>query len=162
MTTARREYFLLIVGLILLIVTGAGLYYMQRAPNRSRDMAQVSQLVTSFGNYEKSISPLAPTSTVENDIQQNYGQFVTNDLLQQWRADPSHAPGRLTSSPWPDHIVIDAISPQGAGYIVSGHIVMMTSTGESGQIPVVLFVLRENDTWKIAAYQEAAQASSAE
>ena len=154
MTTARREYFLLIIGLVLLIVTGAAVYYMQRAPNRSRDMAQVSQLVTSFGAYEKSISPLGPVETARSDIQQNYGQFVTSDLLQQWRADPTHAPGRLTSSPWPDRIEIDSVSPQGAGYIVSGHIIMMTSAGKSGEVPVVLLVLRENGAWKIAAYQE--------
>jgi len=155
MSTARREYFLLIVGLILLIITGSAVYYMQRAPNRAKDMSEVSTLVTSFGNYEKSISPLGPTETVESDIQQSYGQFITNNLLQQWRADPSHAPGRLTSSPWPDHIVVDSITPQGSGYAVSGHIVMMTSTGESGSVPVVMLVIRENNAWKIAAYQEA-------
>src|SRR3954464_12449991 len=100
MSTARREYFLLIIGLILLIITAAAVYYIQRAPNRSRDMAEVTQLVTTFGGYEKSISPLGPTSTVQSDIQQTYGLYVTSALLQQWRADPTHAPGRLTSSPW--------------------------------------------------------------
>jgi len=58
MTTARREYFLLVAGLTLLIITGVSVYYFQRAPNRSRDMAEVTQLVTTFASYEKSISPL--------------------------------------------------------------------------------------------------------
>jgi hypothetical protein len=155
MTTARREYFLLIGGLILLIITGASVYYIQRAPNRSKDMADIKTLVTNFTGYEKSISVTGPTETVKSDIQQNYGQFITVDLLQQWRADPLHAPGRLTSSPWPDHIVIDSVSPQGAGYNVSGHIIMMASTGDTGSVPVVMLVIRENNAWKIAAYQEA-------
>jgi hypothetical protein len=120
-------------------------------------MAEVSQLVTSFGGYEKSISLQENTDLLKSDIQSNYGQFVTDALLQQWRADPANAPGRKTSSPWPDRIVIDSVSPQGAGYIVSGNIMMMTSTGVSAQVPVVLFVMRENDKWKIAAYQEAAE-----
>ena len=156
MSSARKEYFLLVVGLVLLIVTGVAVYYIQRAPNRSRDMAQISTLVTSFGGYEKSISLQADTELLKNDIQANYGQFVTSALLQEWRANPTHAPGRLTSSPWPDRIEIDSISPQGAGYTVSGRIIMLASEGESSQVPVVLIVLRENDQWKIAAYQEAA------
>ena len=155
MTSARREYFLLIIGLILLIITGASVYYIQRAPNRSRDMTQISTLVTNFGNYEKSISLQADPELLKSDIQQNYGAFVAGTLLQQWRADPKSAPGRLTSSPWPDRILIDSISPQGTGYTVSGYIVMMTSTGESSQVPVVLIVMRENGEWKIVAYQEA-------
>ena len=154
MTTARREYFLLVAGLILLIITGAAVYYIQRAPNRSRDVAQITTLVTNFGGYEKSISLQADIELLKSDIQQNYGTFVTDTLLQQWRADPTHAPGRLTSSPWPDHIEIDSITPQGAGYTVSGRIIMMSSTGKTGEVPVVLIVLQEDGEWRIAAYQE--------
>lgn len=154
MSTARREYFLLIAGLVLLVITGAAVYYIQRAPNRSRDVAQITTLVTNFGNYEKSISLQADPELLKSDIQQNYGTFVTDTLLQQWRADPTHAPGRLTSSPWPDRIEIDSITPQGAGYSVSGHIVMMSSTGKAGEVPVVMIVLNKDGEWRIAAYQE--------
>jgi len=157
MTTARREYFLLIIGLILLIITGAGVYYMQRTPNRSRDMAEVSQLVTTFGTYEKNFSLLGTASTSESNIRGTYGQFLADSLIRQWVTDPATAPGRLTSSPWPDHIEVDSISPQGSGYIVNGRIVMMTSTGVSGYVPVVMLVLRESNAWKIAAYQESKQ-----
>lgn len=157
MSTARREYFLLIIGLILLTVTSVSVYYMQRVPNRSRDMSQVSELVTTFGAYQKSIQVLGPATTTKSDIQQNYGQFVTGELLQQWRLNPSLAPGRTTSSPWPDRIEIDSVSPQGSGYVVSGRLILMTATGESGEIPVVMIVIREEEAWKIAAYQEAAQ-----
>jgi hypothetical protein len=154
MSSARREYFLLIVGLILVVITGAAVYYVQRAPNRSRDMAQVTKLVTDFGSYEKNISLQAPPDAIAQDMQQNYAQYVTAALLAQWRADPSHAPGRLTSSPWPDHIEIDSVTPQGSGYIVTGHMVMLSSTGESGIVPVVLQIIQENGAWKIAAYQQ--------
>lgn len=156
MSTARKEYFLLVAGLALLIITGAAVYYIQRAPNRSKDMAEVSAVVTSLGAYEKSVSLQEEEELLKSDIQASYGQFVTDSLLQAWRADPKHAPGRLTSSPWPDRIEIDSISPQGAGYIVSGRVIMMTSTGESGQVPVVTLLVRENGKWKIAVYQEAA------
>ncbi len=154
MSTARREYFLLVIGLILLITTGAGLYYVQRAPNHARDMAQVSTLVGTFGAYEKNISLLRDTESLKTDIQAGYGPYVTSALLRQWQADPKNAPGRLTSSPWPERIEIDSITPQGAGYVVTGRIIMMSSTGENTQMPVVLLVLRENNQWKIAVYQE--------
>lgn len=162
MSTARREYFLLIGGLILLIITGTAVYYIQRAPNRSRDMSEVSKLVTTFANNEKNISLQAPATTTKMDIQLTYGQYVTDALLQEWRNDPVHAPGRLTSSPWPDHIVIDSISPQGAGYVVSGRMILMSSTGPSGEVPAVMIVVRENGAWKIAAYQEATQTETAQ
>jgi hypothetical protein len=154
MTTARREYFLLIVGLILVVVTGAAVYYIQKAPNRSRDMAQVTKLVTDFGQYEKSISLQEDAELLKSDIQQNYSQFVTDTLLQQWRSAPATAPGRQTSSPWPDRIEIDSVTPQGSGYIVSGRVVMLTSAGESASTPVILQVIQDNGSWKIAAYQE--------
>jgi hypothetical protein len=154
MTTARREYFLLIAGLVLLVITGTGVYYIQHTPNRTQDMAEVTQLVTAFGGMEKSISLIGPATTTINAIQAGYGQLVTNQLLQQWRADPQHAAGRETSSPWPDHIEIDSITPQGAGYAVSGRVIMWTSAGPSGEVPVVLLVVRENNAWRIAAYQE--------
>ena len=34
-------------------------------------------------------------------------------LIAQWAADPTYAPGRLTSSPWPDHIAISSIKEVG-------------------------------------------------
>jgi hypothetical protein len=160
MSTARKEYFLLVAGLVLLIVTGVAVYYIQRAPNRSRDMAQVSSIVTNFGSYQKSISLQADEELLKSDIQSNYGQFVTDSLLQEWRADPKHAPGRLATSPWPDRIEIDSISPQGAGYVVSGRMIMLTSAGESSEVPVVMMLIQENGEWQIAVYQEAANPSA--
>ncbi len=155
MSTARKEYFLLIIGLILLVVTAAAVIYVQRSPNRSKDMAAVSTLVTTFGAYEKSITLQADPEVLRSDIQQNYGQFVTDALLQQWRADPQSAPGREASGSWPDRIEIDSVAPQGMGYVVSGRVIIMSNTGESGQVPVILIVMRENNQWKIAVYQEA-------
>jgi hypothetical protein len=160
MSPARREYFLLVGGLILLALTGAAVYYIERAPSRSRDIAEISRLVETFGSYEKSISLQGNIETMKSDIQQNYGQFVHDELLQRWRLDPQHAPGRHAASPWPDRIEIDSIAPQGAGYIVSGRLIMVTTQGQSSDIHVVLLVLPEANTWKIFEYQEALPESS--
>lgn len=154
MTRARREYFLLIIGLILVLVTGIAVYYIQRVPNRSRDMAEVTSLVTNFGLLEKHVSLSADAETVRNDIKLKYTAYATDALLKQWIDDPVRAPGRLTSSPWPDHIEIDAVSPQGTGYIVTGHVIMMTSSGAADPVQVVMQAIPTDTGWKLAAYQE--------
>ena len=156
MTAARREYFLFIVGLLLLAATGAAVYYISHETNRARDVAEVRTLLTNFGQYEKSISLSGSGGfeTLRRDIQQTYAPFVTEAILQQWRIDPRSAPRRLTSSPWPDRIEVDNVSPQGAGYVVSGRIMLMTNAGPAGEIPVVAQIVRENGEWQIAVYQE--------
>lgn len=154
MTRARREYFLLIIGLVLVLVTGIAVYYMQRMPNRTRDMAEVTSLVTNFGLLEKNVSLSADVEAVRNEIKLKYTAYATDALLKQWVDDPARAPGRLTSSPWPDHIEIDAVSPQGTGYIVSGRVIMASSDGTTEPVPVIMQAIRTDMGWKFAAYQE--------
>ena len=106
MSSAQRQYFLLIVGLVLLIITGAAVFYIPRIPNHDRDIVEIKTMVVNFGNYEKSIPVSGDQETARREIQQTYTPFATAALLQQWRADPQHAPGRITSSPWPERIEI--------------------------------------------------------
>ena len=131
-----------------------GFFYLTAQPDQAKDEAEVKALVVEFGAYLKSISLQEPSDTLKGDIQQVYGPYVTDALLQSWRADPTHAPGRQTSSPWPDRIEVSSIAPQGQGYVASGDIVMMTSSGEAGRVPVVLQVIQQNGDWRIAVYQE--------
>ena len=48
----------------------------------------------------------APAAVVKKSMTDNYSEFVTPELLSKWESDPKNAPGRLVSSPWPDHIEI--------------------------------------------------------
>jgi hypothetical protein len=93
--------------------------------------------------------------TASDDIEQNYGDFVSDDLLNRWKTEPFSAPGREASSPWPDSIVVEEIHQQNQNaYEVSGKIINMTSSGEVPSRSFEALVLRigENKTWLISNF----------
>ncbi|MBV9159122.1 MAG: hypothetical protein JO019_00825 [Candidatus Kaiserbacteria bacterium] len=121
--------------------------------------AKARETVTTFGAQLQMVSLMAPDAS--STIASVYGPYVTPELLAAWEKNPSKAPGRETSSPWPDRIEITQVAPQGSGYIVHGEMVMMTSNeiehgGDAGRVPVVLQVVPQDNSWRIAAFQEIA------
>ena len=74
-------------------------------PNRQDSSeAAVRHLVTEFGSRLKNVSLLATEDTVKNSIRENYGDLVSPALLGKWHNDVNQAPGRVTSSPWPERM----------------------------------------------------------
>src|SRR5262245_5103097 len=59
--------------------------------------------IMAFGNELQNVSLLS-TSTVAEDLDSHYGQYLSAELLASWKNNPERALGRLTSSPWPDRI----------------------------------------------------------
>ena len=110
------------------------------------DSLAVRNLVLTFGNRLKQVSLLAPDSARARAMEAQYGGLVAPALLKQWAADPRHAAGRITSSPWPDHIEIGNVARKSTRvYLVDGEIVERTSAdsaGASGRIPVRIAVDR--------------------
>ncbi|HVU75762.1 MAG TPA: hypothetical protein VHD38_02930 [Candidatus Paceibacterota bacterium] len=116
--------------------------------------AHARATVESFGQELKQVSLMAPDAA--SQIADRYAPYTDPSLLDAWKSDPAHAPGRLTSSPYPDRIEIQSVASQGAGYVVTGEVVEMTSTGEAGRDPVVIQVVPEAHGYRIVAYQEQA------
>ena len=113
----------------------------------------VRTTVAQFGNQLNSVSPQSPT--VAEDIRSSYGPYVAPDLLAMWIQDPSTAPGRATSSPWPDHIKVDTVVKNEAGsYDVMGRIILKTSTEDAGIVPVSLTVSNVEGSYLITRYEE--------
>lgn len=135
---------------LILILIGAVLYVNGGFGLDSSSSARTA--VEEFGLQLQTVSLLDESAS--STMASAYGSLVTSDLLQRWQQDPENAPGRLTSSPYPDRIEISAIVKQGRGYIVQGEIVMMTSTSESSRTPVILQVIPQDGAWLIAVYQE--------
>lgn len=109
--------------------------------------------VAQFGNQLNSVSLLSPTAAEE--IRSSYGPYVAPELLALWIEDPLHAPGRLTSSPWPDHIEVDSVVKNETGaYDVMGRIILKTSTDDAGIVPVSLTVANVNGSFLITQYEE--------
>lgn len=113
----------------------------------------VRTTVAQFGNQLNSVSLLAPSAA--EDIRSAYGPYVAQDLLAVWIEDPSRAPGRQTSSPWPDHIEVDSVVRDELGaYDVAGRIILKTSTGDAGTVPVSLTVANVGGSFLITRYGE--------
>lgn len=112
----------------------------------------VRTVVAAFGNQMNSVSVLSPSAA--EDLKDAYGPYVAPELLAAWIADPSSAPGRETSSPWPDHIEVSSVAPNEAGvYEVRGAIILKTSTGDAGTEPVVLTVEKRDGSFVITSYR---------
>jgi hypothetical protein len=113
----------------------------------------VRTTVAQFGNQLNSVSLLSPTAAEE--IRSSYGPYVAPELLAIWMQNPSTAPGRATSSPWPDHIEVDTVVKNETGsYDVMGRIILKTSTEDAGIVPVSLTVANVSGSFLITRYEE--------
>jgi len=119
------------------------------------DKEAVVSLVESFGKKLQMVSLQAPEDIVEKSMQESYGDFVSQVLLEKWISDPINAPGRLTSSPWPDRIELQSIEKLSENtYEVMGEIIEITSVekvngGIAAKKPVTLEVKKTDNRWLI-------------
>jgi hypothetical protein len=119
------------------------------------DKAAVIKVAESFGKKLQMVSLLAPKAELEKSMKENYGELVTQELINEWLKDPENAPGRLTSSPWPDRIEVLTVEKSEEGeYKVTGVIIEVTSTEQAGggaaaKRPITLEVEKEGDRWII-------------
>jgi hypothetical protein len=98
----------------------------------------VRTLMRDFGAKLKMVSLLAPPDILEKSMREHYAPYVSDALLEKWIADPSTAPGRQVSSPWPDRIEIKHITPGG---LVNADILEVTSARDVvRRIPVRITV----------------------
>jgi hypothetical protein len=142
-------YTAIAIGLILL--GGFFIWYQGRS-----EKAGVKTQVENFGLTLKLVSLSAPKEVAAQDIRQQYAQFLTPELLDEWVNNPQVALGRLVSSPWPERIDIDSLNKTAEGqYAVSGKIIEMTSVekekGGAADVRQIELVLEKTDgKWLIA------------
>jgi hypothetical protein len=140
-----------VLGVIIVVaVVWAVWSYNATLNTSSTDRTAITQLLIDFGDQMQSVSLLTPDAS--STIASAYSQYVDPSLLSRWEADPASAPGRETSSPWPDHIEITDITQSASSYVVNGDIVLMTSIGEAGREHFIATVARENNQWYIADF----------
>jgi hypothetical protein len=147
-----------------LLATGCKAAALTASPE---DTTQITVVVEAFGRRLQLVSLLSPTAA--DDIRSQYADYIAPTLLDQWAADPAHAPGRMTSSPWPDRIEISSLTKISTGlYAVSGEIVEVTSVeanptqqaagatpAAAVEIPVQMTVEQDAaGAWKITSFQQ--------
>lgn len=139
-----------------LVFAGLGYSYLASHPEGVLDNShegEVRAVVSAFGNELNSVSLLGPDAAEQ--IQRAYGPYVAPELLAVWTAAPEDAPGRVTSSPWPSHIEIDAVTEaEGGAYEVTGRVLLVTSTSDAGSVPVTIRVASRDSGYKIVSYAE--------
>ncbi|MEL7603464.1 MAG: hypothetical protein AAGU77_09945 [Bacillota bacterium] len=97
------------------------------SPSPASDEAAVEALVQAFGKTLQTVS-LLDEAGVASAMEAAYGQYVTPELLKAWQAKPAQAPGRMVSSPWPDHIDVFSVQKESdTTYTVTGQIAEITS-----------------------------------
>ena len=114
---------------------------------------EVRVVVSEFGVRLKNVSLLAADAAAQ--MQAGYGNLVTAELLAQWQASPQNAPGRLTSSPWPERIEIETVTlVSNQEYRVAGTLVEATSDNpRANAYSVNITVSLVDGTWLISAYR---------
>lgn len=142
--------------LVLLLSAGCGERGSSDAPDTPAmaacDSTEAKQLVEEFGRRLNRVSLLAPDTVRVREIRSAYEGLVTDDLLDRWLDDPSSAPGRSTSSPWPDRIEIESVEALPDGDCqVSGATIWVTSA-DSTRTPITL-ILRAEEELRIAEIQ---------
>ncbi|WP_341878011.1 stalk domain-containing protein [Defluviitalea saccharophila] len=123
--------------------------------NDESDKKVVQDLVLEFGSKLQMVSLLAPEDVVKKSMEENYKPFVSSSLLTKWQKDIESAPGRLTSSPYPDCIEILSVEKlSNDSYEVKGEILEVTSMdklsgGFTSKQPITLIVKNISNTWLI-------------
>ncbi len=152
----RKNQLYIIIGIIVLLMAIFIIYSINNDNGLNNDEEEVIKLVEDFGRTLKNVSLLAPRDVVIQEIEENYTPYVTDELMQRWIAHPRRAPGRTTSSPWPDRIEITEVEKQSEDeYLVKGRIAEVSSTeaegggGAAAFRPVELIVRKIENKWLI-------------
>lgn len=167
--TQKKALVMVIIGLLVIAFAFFQSMSTKKEPEQIiYNDAAVRETVMQFGNKIKNVSLLAEEKMLVDTIKKEYRPFVTNNLLLQWEMNPTLAPGRLTSSPWPEKIEVLTVTPGSNNeYVVKGTIVQVVN-GESGQrittgtIPIQLTVVDGGDGWRIATYEEVRQPTTSD
>jgi len=149
----------LIIALLFVYQNGARTNSTQNTDTGAGAEMAVTSVVVAFGGSLDMVSLLAPAASVAESMEANYAPYVAPELLAQWESDPAHAPGRLTSSPAPDHIEVSSAQANADGtYTVLGRVIettsaaTATSTG-SGSYPVTIRLENRDGSWLITQFQ---------
>jgi hypothetical protein len=144
-----------IAVLLIIILTLLFLGFRGMQTNTDKEKAIVQEIVFNFGSKLKNVSLLAPEDNLKESILDNYNDYVDPVLLNSWLDNTAEAPGRLTSSPWPEKIDISEIKKIGSrSYKISGDIIEVTNIelergGFAAKKPITLSVAEKNGKWVI-------------
>ncbi|MDB5225099.1 MAG: hypothetical protein JWL87_51 [Candidatus Adlerbacteria bacterium] len=145
------------LGVALMLVLFGG----QKAPDQgsvsNTEDSAIRAAIEGLGSNMKNVSLLAPDAAAQVGAQ--YGLYITPELFAAWQADPKSAPGRQTSSPWPDRVEIAEVSYKDATATAQGTVVEVTNDdpeGYAATYPVTIALEKRAEQWLISSWQKGA------
>lgn len=145
---------LAIIGWVLWLVFGA----------TPKEEVSAENVVEEFGLRLKQVSLLSDPEVLEQTMQSQYGELVAPELIDDWTKNPTNAPGRMISSPWPDRIeIVSLVRTSSSHYEVRGYVVEVansdTGISEVARRPITLAVMLLEGKWvitnvELGPYQE--------
>jgi hypothetical protein len=150
---------LTILAVVVIVGAALGVYLISRTPTAQEDDRAVRAFVEEFGTKLQNVSLLADKTMTADALQAEYGRYIAPSLLVEWQNDPTRAPGRQTSSPWPERIDVKSVTKKGANFEVLGEIVEVTNEGggideaptEAARRPVTMTVEKAGNSWRIVS-----------
>lgn len=156
------------IGLTVALIAAAIWVYQDQEAKKNRiwggeerlvtEEQEVTDLVVDFGKNLKNVSLSAEQSVLVEAIEKEYKKYVTFELLASWLTSPSTAPGRPTSSPWPERIEVDSTDRVDlTTFTVHAKVVWLTSVAVSDEEsafvqPVEIAVRKIDKKWLIGSY----------
>jgi hypothetical protein len=149
---------LAILAAVVLVGAAIATYFLAGWPTALEDQDAARAVVEQFGTKMQHVNVLADKTLAADAMSREYGPLVAPALLTKWQNDPTQAPGRVTSSPWPDHIAITGVERESRSrYIVGGQVVEVTNEGgalekeprEAARRPITLAVEEQGGSWRI-------------
>ncbi len=129
--------------------------------NELQEESEIKKLLDLFVQRMQLITLASPLERIKEMIKDAYHELVTEELLNQWLNSPQEAPGKITSSPWPDKIEIKKLSKINPNeYQVEGSLIWMTSTGFAKEDKVEIKILKKDSKWLLAEYKVQEKQSS--
>lgn len=148
---------LTILAAVVLVGAAVATYFLAGWPTALEDEDAARAVVEEFGKKLQNVNILADKTMAADAIVREYGPLISPALLSQWQNDPTQAPGRITSSPWPDHIQITSLDRENRSrFVIEGDIVEVSNEGGMSVEPVeavrrsAIFVVEEQgNSWRI-------------
>jgi len=118
------------IVIAVLILGGLAYLFFPKFHADEKNQALVQNVVETFGKRLQNVNLAAEDIDVLSvSMEENYGKLLEDPLLiVSWLRNPQNAPGRMVSSPWPDHIeILSTTKITDTKYEVRGNIVEITS-----------------------------------
>lgn len=153
----RTRIILASVGAVILVLLAVLAFGIAKTNGEARARAVAAEFVAQMQH----VSTTGEAAEVQAAIDQYYAPYITPELLAEWSNDPTSAPGRATSSPWPDRLFIKSITEQGESFVINADVLYVTSKeaespedDAAGVMIVTILVVPTDDGYRIAAFEE--------